>query len=226
MNDLWTALVPLIVGSAILPVQITVTVLLLRSEVGRLPAVAWVAGMTVVRLAQGIVFGFVIGTGVAEAEGPDRPGPIASTLLLVVAVLFLVGAARKLLDEPDDDAPPPAWMAMMASATPSRALLFGAGVVALSPKLWAFTLGAIGVIAEAGLGQSGAIATFLVFVVAAESIHLALVALADAAPGRAGPMLERVSQALARYNRPLMIGLGVVFGIWFMVKALAGFGVL
>jgi hypothetical protein len=226
MNDMWTALVPLIIGSAILPVQITVTVLLLRSSAGRIAAVAWLAGMTLVRLAQGVVFGFVFGVGVADAQGPARPGPIASTMLLVVGVLFLVSAVRKLLDEPDDDAPPPTWMAMMSTATPRRAFGFGAGVVGASPKLWAFTLGAIAVIAEADLGQPAAAGMFLAFVVLAESIHLALVAFAYAVPSRAETVLDRVTELLARYNRPLMIGLGLVFGIWFLAKALDGFGVL
>ncbi len=162
----------------------------------------------------------------ADAEGPDRPGPIVSTLLLVIGVLFLVSALRKLIDEPDEDAPPPRWMVMMSTATPTQAFRFGAGVVAASPKLWAFTLGAIAVIAEADLGRAGALALFLVFVALAESIHLSLVAIAYASPRRAVPALDRVTDLLARYNRPLMIGLGVVFGTWFLLKALAGFGVI
>ena len=226
MNDLWGALLPLVIGSAVLPVQITVTVLLLRSSSGRIAAVAWLAGMTVVRIVQGVAFGLVLGTGVAEAEGSDRPGPIALTLLLVVGVMFLVGAFRKLINEPDEDAPPPKWMAAMSTATPTQAFGFGAGVVVASAKLWAFTLGALAVIAEADLGRPGDVAAFLVFVVLAESIHLALMAVAYALPRRAGPALDRVTELLGRYNRPLMIGLGTVFGVWFLVKSLVGFGVL
>lgn len=226
VNDPWTALLPLAIGSAILPVQITVTVLLLRSSAGRLAAVAWVAGMTAVRLGQGVVFGLVLGSGAADTEGPDQAAPIVSTLLLVIGVLFLVSALRKLIDEPDEDGPPPRWMLMMSTATPTQAFGFGAGVVAASPKLWAFTLGALAIIAEADLGRAGALGLFLLFVVLAESVHLTLVAVAYAAPRRAGPALERVTELLAQYNRPLMIGIGVVFGVWFLLKALVGFGVI
>lgn len=66
MTDLWTTLIPLILGSAVLPVQIAITVLLLRSGSGRIAAVACVTGMTVVRLAQGIVIGFVLGAARAD----------------------------------------------------------------------------------------------------------------------------------------------------------------
>lgn len=226
MTDLWTSLVPLVIGSAILPIQIAITVLLLRSSAGRFAAVAWVAGMTLVRLAQGLVFGLILGTGVAETEGPERPGPIASVLLLVVAIVFLVSAARKLLRQPDEDAPPPRWMALVASATPGRAFLMGAGVVAISAKLWAFTLGALGVIAEAGLDPPGAAAVYLAFIVAAESIHLGAVAIAYLMPARADVLLGQASDALQRYDRALMIVLGFVFGTYFLLKALDGLAVI
>ena len=84
MLDLWTTLIPLILGSAILPVQVTVTILLLRSGGGRSAAVAWVSGMTAVRLVQGILFGLVLDAAGAEAVDDDGPGLIASTLLLVI----------------------------------------------------------------------------------------------------------------------------------------------
>ena len=226
MIDLWTTLIPLIVGSAILPVQIAITILLLRSEGGRLTAVAWVSGMTAVRLAQGVVFGLLLGAAAAEAGDGEGPGPIASTLLLVIGVVFLVTAARKLLDQPDEDAPPPRWMAMVESMTPARAFLLGAGMVAISAKLWAFTLGAIGAIADADLGQPAAIAAYLVFVVAAASIHLAAIGVTVVAPDRAGPLLGRASGLLQRYSRAMMVGLGLVFGSWFILRALGGFGVL
>lgn len=102
----------------------------------------------------------------------------------------------------------------------------GAGVVGLSAKLWVFTLGAIGAIGEAELGPASSAVVFLVFVVAAESIHLGLVAMAYASPGRASRILVRTSDALRRYDRVIMITLGLVFGTWFMLKALAGFGLI
>jgi hypothetical protein len=223
--DLVTSLVPLAIASAILPVQVTITILLLQAPGGRAKALAWVAGMTVVRLAQWIVFGVVIGTASA-AEEVSGAGPIQATMLLVVAVLFLVSALRKLLDQPDEDAPPPRWMAAVAGIGAGRAFLIGAAAVGLSAKLWAFTLGTIAAIADAGLGVAGSWGAFLAFVVVAESIHLALIGVAFASPARADALLGSVSASLERHNRTLMIGLGLVFGTWFLLKALAAFGLL
>lgn len=225
MDDLWTTLLPLMIGSAVLPVQIAITVLLLQSSTGRIAGAAWVGGMTLVRLAQGVVFGLILETGVAN-EGPQRPGPIVSTLLLVVGIVFLISAIKAWRKEPDEDAPPPAWMAKIGSLSSAQALKAGIGIVGLSPKLWAFTLAAIAAIAESDAIGTGSVLWFLLFVVAAEGVHLSLVALAYLAPDRAAALLPRISQALARNGRVVKIVLGLVFGAWFLVKALRGFGLI
>ena len=109
--DLWGTLLPLALASAVVPVQITLTVLLLRSSVAT--GAAWVGGMTATRLAQGVLFGVVFaGAGAAAPEGQSGPGPVVSGVLLVVAVLFLTKAVKELLGGggEDEDAPPPRWM--------------------------------------------------------------------------------------------------------------------
>jgi hypothetical protein len=227
VNDLSTALLPLAVASAVLPVPITITVLLLSARAGRITAVAWVAGLAAMRLAQGLVFGLLLDRAAdAGAGGTEGSGLIASTLLLVVAVVFYASAGAKLLRQPDEDAPPPAWMERIAAASPARALLLGAALVGVNLKLWAFTLAAIGAIAEADLGRAGEIAAYLLFVVGALAVHLAIVGAGYLAPGRSSALLERASSGLQRHNRTIMIGLGLAFGTWFLVRALAGFGIV
>jgi len=226
MSELWSTLVPLMVASAILPIQIAITVLLLRSASGRVAAAAWVLGMTVVRLAQWVVFGLLLGGAAVATDDPQAAGVVESTILLLVGILFLVAATRKLLDQPDEDAPAPRWMAMVESATPGRAFLLGAGVVAISAKLWAFTLAAIGAIWEADLGQPTSTLVFLVFLVAAESVHLGALGVAVLTPDRSAAWLDRLSDALQRHSRSIAIVLGFGFGAWFVWKALSGLGVI
>ena len=221
---LWGTLLPLIVASALVPVQITLTVLLLRASVKT--AAAWVAGMTATRLAQGVLFGFVFAGAGALSGSDDGPGLVVSGVLLVVAILFLTKAAKELLGGADDDAPPPKWMKLTESVTAGTAFLFGAGYVAIAAKLWVFTLGAIGAIGEAGHGAAASIVLFLVFVALAECIPIGVVAYAALAPESSQGMLERVSAWLERNNRVLVIVLGLVFGVWFLLKALQGLGVL
>ena len=224
---LWGTLLPLIVASAVVPVQITLTVLLLRASVKT--AAAWVAGMTATRLVQGVLFGFVFAGAGAVSGTEDGPGLVVSGVMLVVAVLFLTKAVKELAGgkEPDDDdAPPPKWMKLTESVTTGKAFLLGAGYVAVAAKLWVFTLGAIGSIDEAGHGAAASVVLFLVFVALAECIPIGVVAYAALAPESSQGLLERVSEWLERNNRVLIIVLGFVFGAWFLLKALQGLGVI
>ena len=225
MGDLWGTLLPLIVVSALVPVQITLTVLLLRASVGT--AAAWVGGMTVTRLAQGLLFGFVFAGAGAVSEGQDGPGLAVSVVLLVVALLFLTKAAKELLGgADDDDAPPPKWMKLTESVTVGKAFLFGAGYVAVAAKLWVFTLGAIAAIDESGLGGAASVAVFLLFVALAEAVPIAVVAYAALARESSRAVLERVSVWLEKNNRVIVIVVGLVFGVWFLLKALQGLAAL
>jgi threonine/homoserine/homoserine lactone efflux protein len=178
--------------------------------------------MTLVRLLQYAVFGAILAPAMDDAE--SGTSTVEGALLLVVAVLLLVSAARKLASQPDEDAPPPRWMTMVDAITAGRALLMGAGLVALSPKLWAFTLGAIGAIRDAGLDSAAGWVVFIVWVLAAEALHLLALGAALAAPARADELLARAGDALERHSRDVMIGVGLVFGVWFLLKALAAFG--
>jgi hypothetical protein len=226
VSELLLTLTPLIVGSALVPIQIIITILLLRAPAGRITAVAWVAGMTAVRLLQGIVFGLILAGRGGASSSESGSGVFVSVVLLVLAILFYVVAAKQLLKHPDEDAPPPRWMAMLDGVTPRKAFLLGMGLLAIGAKFWVFTLGAMSAIGAAGLGQPGATLAFLLFIVLAESIHLGVLGLAYAAPDRADAALGRFSEALKRYNGPIMIALGLVFGTWFLLKALAGLGII
>ena len=226
MSNLWGPMIPLIVGSALVPIQIVMTILLLRSPGGVRTAGAWVAGMTATRLVQGLLFGLIFNSSDQVASDDGGSSPVVSTILLVLAVLFYVTALRQFLKHDDLDAPPPKWMSMTASLTPGKAFLIGAGYLAVAAKFWVFTLGAVGAISDADLGRSSSILNFLLFVVLAESVHLLLLGIVLAAPKKASSVLDRSSSWLEAHNRVIMIMLGLVFGTWFMIKALSGLGVI
>lgn len=114
MSGLWTGLIPLILGSALVPIEIVVTIMLLGTPSRVRAAGAWVAGMVLARLLQGVVFGLILHWGARAGSPDDSHGWIVSTILLVAAVLFLVTAARELFGGDDPDAPPPKWMTMLA----------------------------------------------------------------------------------------------------------------
>jgi hypothetical protein len=223
MDNVWTALVPLIVGSALVPVQLLITILLIARS--RLLALAWLAGTTTVRLAQGVLFGLVLSSD--DVSSTDSgPGLIASTLLLVAGLFFLLTAVKHLIGDDDPDAPPPRWMTAIDGLSLTKAYLFGAVAMVVGVKFWVFTMTAIAVIGDADLGRRGATLTFVAFVVLASSVQLALIGFSFVAPRRAEVVLERISTGLTAHNRQVMVVIGIVFGAWFVIKALDGFGVI
>jgi hypothetical protein len=96
--------------------------------------------------------------------------------------------------------------------------------VGLSPKLWAFTLGAAGAIADAELAPVAGWLVFIGWVIAAQAPHLLALLGRLVAPARADALLARIGGTLERRGDALMIGVGLVFGAWFLVKALMASG--
>ena len=225
MSELWRNLLPLVLASAVVPAPLVVTILLMRSSTRA--AAAWVAGMTVVRLAQGAVFALIFSEGsTAATETPTGRSAILSGILLVVSIMLFITAAQKLLSDADPDTPPPKWMATIATIGPGRAFLFGAGLLLVNAKFWVFTLGAISAIEEADIGRSGSIATFLAFVVLVIAPQVLALGLAAVAPTRSRSLLDHIADWLQQNNRTIVVVVSLTFGTWFLIKALTGLGVI
>lgn len=225
MSSLWATLAPLIAGGALVPIQLIITILLLRSGGGPKVAAAFVAGMTSLRLVQGVVFGLLFAagdTGGAEATGP---GPVVSGVLLALAVVLYATAAKQVFAHEDPDAPPK-WITMTESMSAGKAFLLGAGSLAIGAKFWVFTLGAIGAIGDADLNRTSAVITFIAFAVATVSAHLIVLAVAVMLPKQSASALDATASWLKGHNRIIVIVLGLVFGTWFLLKGLHGFGAL
>ncbi len=225
MASLWGSLVPLILGSALVPIQVMITLLLLRSKSGRVTAVAFVAGLTFTRMLQGGLFGLILSNAAPETT-TSGPGVILSVVILLTGLLLLVTGIKQVFTTVDPDAPPPKWLAMTESVTPLKAFAIGAGMLLIQVKFWLFTLGALSAIGAANVGQPSASIYFFVFVILAESLSILSVLFAYVAPKKSSEVLEKAAGWLRANNRLLVIALGAIFGVWFIVKGLVGLGVL
>ncbi len=227
---MWSSLIPLILGCALEPIEIVITIMLLATPAHVRAAGAWLAGHVGTRLLQGLIFGTILHWGARSADSNHARHWIVSTVLLVVALLFLVTAARELFSDDDPNAPPPKWMSMLMSASPTKAFFIGAGVITVSVKAWVFTLAAISVIGNAGLGAGlghvANVASYVAFVLLATSANLLIVGAAAFFPDRSRALLDRIQRWLQENNRPIMVVVGLVFGVWFGIKALQGFGII
>jgi hypothetical protein len=213
-------LTPFIIGSAVLPLQIMMIILLLnRSSQGLTKAVFLVAGMTVIRLLQGIIFGLILFPRPGETGGKSL---VVSSLMLVLGILLLITAYKQWRNEDDPDAPPPKWMVMLDTISPFRVFAMGAGLILISGKLWVFTLSAIGVIGEAQLGQPSSTVAFLLFVLLAQSMPFLTLIVRVISPEQSKPILATTSAWLTKYNRPIVMVVALVFGLLFFFQGASG----
>lgn len=217
MSSVLVQLLPLVIGSMAMPTWILLVLFLLRHKKGLIEAVAFVSGVTVVRLAQGVIFGAVLG-GTEVAHGRSAPGTVVSTLLLVAGILMWAAALKQIWQEDDPESPLPSWMTMISALTPLRALGLGALLVVTSSRAWLFTLAALGVIGQAELGPAPSILIFLLYVLGAESLLVAPVLVSM----RSSARFDAGAQWIERHNRPIVIGVSLVVGGFFVWRGIIG----
>lgn len=222
--DIITSLLPYIIGGALVPVQIIVVILLLTGErQGPLKAILFVAGMTLARLAQGVLFGLVLTGGSGDPADAPGSGAFKAGLLVALGIALLTTAYRKWTAKPDPNAPPPRWLTMLDSITPGRAFLIGAGFILIAAKLWVFTLGAISTIGEAQLERSSAVVAFLLYILLAQSLLLLPILIRLLLPKRAAGWLESFGNWLERHNARIVMIVSLVFGLFFLYSGLSSF---
>ena len=221
MSSVIVNLLPLIIGAAVVPIWIIIVLLLLSNKGGVLKASAFVAGIIAVRLAEGVVFGYIF-RGDPAASSDEGAGLIVSTLLLVIGILMLVTAFRQWRKEDDPDAPPPKWMAAISGLSAPKAFGMGALLVAIAAKQWVFTLSAIGIIGEAQLEPPTSVGLFLFYVLAAQSLVLIPIVAYAIAPTQSAKTLDAARQWLEQYNRTIVIAISLIFGIFFLWKGVTG----
>lgn len=221
MGDVLLGLLPVIVGASLVVVYPIIVLLLLQSAGGLDKAVAFVAGGVVARLAQGVVFGLLLGAAMA-ANGEEGQQLIASTLLLIVGLLLLITGFRKWRKEEDPDEPPPKWMATISSLSRRRAFSAGALYVVIAVKHWVFTLSAISIISAASLERPLGIGVYLFYVLLTQTLVLPPIMFFALAPERAAKPLQAAQGWLDRHNRVIVIAVSFVFGLWFFYSGITG----
>jgi hypothetical protein len=215
------SILPIIIGTAVVPVLLIIVLLLLAAENGTAKAAMFVLGAFVMRLIHGLVFGFLLRPD-ADAPADEDPGVVLATLLLVLGTLMLVSALKSLLTDVDPDAAPPKWMAMLDGTSPGRAFLMGLGMTAIAVKMWLFSMAVVGEITSAGLGTAAAVLVFVIYDLLAVSPAATVVLLSVVAPAWADRNLDRLSAWMAAHNRAITIAVSLVFGLLFFYKGYMG----
>lgn len=221
MSSVLLELIPLMVVAALEPFAIIVFLMLMRSASRVLNGASFVGGMIVVRLTQGILFGILFSAS-AEAQTEDGSNSIVHILLVVIGIILLISAYKKWQKEEDADAPPPKWMAMFDSLSALKAFGFGIVFMLIVIKQWVFTLGALSIINQAHLSSPDNAIAYLIFVLGAQSLLIAKIIASAVAPAQSSRFFQAAGQWMERNNRPIMIGVSLVFGVYLSFKGITG----
>lgn len=220
--NIFLDLLPMILGTALAPAWIIVVLLILRSANGLLKAIAFVVGTTLVRLLQGIVFGYILNQSAAAEAEANGSSPVVSVLMMVLGLLLLISAVKKLIKEDDPDAPPPKWMNRFEQATVPDLLRMGVILTLVAPKLWVFTLSALGVIRGADLSLFEALKTYMVYMLLAEALIILPLLICAIVPRQSARLLQDASDWLMKYNGPITLAVSLIFGCLFLWKGISG----
>jgi cytochrome c biogenesis protein CcdA len=210
-------LLPLILVSLVMPFTPMFTLMLLRRERGRLLAGALLAGMTTVRVLQGLVFGFML-SEVDNESGADDSHVATGIVFVIFGILLLNLAARKLAKAGDPDAQPPKWMAFTDRLTVVGAFGLGAGYLIIAVKHWVITLGAIAVLHETGISTSQSVVLFAIFVIGAQLLGFAPLFATMISEQRSSGPINAANAWLTKHSGAMSIVLSVVFGVYFLLK--------
>jgi Sap, sulfolipid-1-addressing protein len=205
-------LIPLVIGSVMMPTWVLLVLVLLRKGRGPVEAIAFVSGIVVVKLLQGLIFGTIFGAYDVNHHRSEIEAIIVATLLIVVGLLMWAAAIKLLIQGDDPDGPPPAWTRMVSAITPLKAFGLGTALVTTSSRSWLFTLAAIGIITRADLGPALSVLAFLIYIAGTISLVVTPIILSIHSSGR----FNAVAYRLQKHERVVMIVASLAVGAFFI----------
>jgi hypothetical protein len=224
MGSLLAELVPFVVGLAITPAAITVTILLLGSK-------RPVANASCFAVAFAIVYGIV--SIVVLAVSGTRSKPLISSgtkavitlcvglVLLLFAILTEVRHRRAEVLPADAPARRTGLLATINTATPAKAFSLGLILAVLNPNI-PILLAGLATIAAAPVSLAGRAVGAVLLVAGAELGLLGPLGWYLLRPATATTMLERAKGWLARHEHALDLAVLIIFGAIFTIKGAVG----
>lgn len=213
-----TELVPLALVVALSPLSIIPAVLVLHSPKARESGLAYLAGWLVGLLA---LTGIFVGTSSLIGKGSEAPPTWASWARVAVGVALIVFGIYRWITR-HTNAHSPKWMKTITETTPGRALVTGAVLTVLNPKVLFICLAAGLAIGTAGLGASDSVFGVLIYVIVAASTVIVPVLAYVVMGAKLDPPLSRLKEWMEKHNASLVAVILVVIGLLVLYKGIHG----
>ncbi|ORB85219.1 hypothetical protein B1987_17065 [Mycobacterium kansasii] len=207
---------PLALVITVSPLSIIPGVLVLHAPHPRESGLAYLAGWLA-----GLAGLTTLSISISNLLGGLRQAPPAWASWLRIAVgiaLVVFGVIRWLTRRGHDHIP--AWMRTLTSVTPRRAVLTGAALTVLNPKVLFICAAAGLAIGTDALGNTGTVISGALFVaVAGSSVGVPVLAYMMAGERLDAP-LERLKNWMERHNTALVAAILVVIGLLVLYKGI------
>lgn len=221
MGDVLVQLVPLVIGNILMPTWILLVLFMLRTAHGLVNTIAFVGGITLIRLTQGVLFGTIL-SAYDVYYGANALRTLVSVLFLVTGIVMWVAGLRQVYlqvyRQDNGTGLSLRFQGMLSAVTPLRALGLGVLLVATSLRAWIFTLTALGAIDRAALSLVQSVVAFLLYVLGAQLMLVVPIIIAT----YSSKWLDAAANWLMQHSRLIVVSASFVVGGFFVWSGLSG----
>lgn len=219
MSSLWVALAPVLLAAMMSPARTLAVIILLHTPRSWRTASAFVVGMVVVMMLQGIAFGLGMSLlGLATADRADDASIVAGVLYVIGGVLLLTGAYRFAVADAPGGGQLAGVMRKLESVQPRAAMRIGGGWLLASPKQWVFVNTAVAVIYAAQVAPAVAIGSFLIFTILSQLAYAIVIVGFVLAHDRVSPLLDAAFAWLRDHLQRVVVALFSLLGVLLVIS--------
>ncbi len=214
--NLFIELLPLIIGTAVVPSLIILVILFLQSDRGLLKASAFVGGMIFWRLFIVTIFVYYsyLFTILLNFRIPER---LHFLLLLSLGIILLIAGIYILIKKRNLSGTSPSLLKIIDRSNPIAAFALGVILMAIGLKHYIFMISAMQRLEESGIARW--ILAMMFFIVAAELLVLIPILIYLFIPKRSEAILGSFKNLLDRYSSTITITFCFVLGVFFLWRA-------
>jgi hypothetical protein len=215
VGSLLAQLIATAIVGAIAPLPILIVITLLMSKGGLAKAVGFGVAIFVVFAVIGVIS---LATAGVNAGANDKGSAVTGTIIATLGVVLLITAVKQIVNAPDPDAAPPKFMAKLDTMSVAAATGLGAIIALINFKQLGIYVAGVSQIVNGDVSTAqGWIALAILLVIIQIGVIAPIVAYMLARDW-ATRVLGGLRSWLVAHNRVLGIVLGLVVGVWFLVK--------
>jgi len=217
MASLLGQILPAALVGALALLPITIVITLLMSKGGLAKALGFGVGLVGVFAIIGVI---ALTTASTNAGASDKGSAVTGTIVAVLGAVLLVVAIKQLVNAPDPDAAPPKFMTQLDHMSAGGAAVLGVVSGLINIKQLGIYVACISQILAANISTAQGWVALLVLLVVIQIGVIGSILVYVLARDWATRVLQALSGWLSTNNRVISIVLGLVVGVWFLIKGI------